>query len=119
RGGPLTPYAVPVKPGRPIWVEWRVPLCAPTESKMVVPLVSSMCQSATRAGGGGGGGGTEPGRTTAVGTEEAVALPAMLLAETVTSSVLPTSAEEGVYVGAVTPEIGLQLAPLESQRCHW
>jgi hypothetical protein len=43
----------------------------------------------------------------------------MLLAETVTSSVLPTSAEEGVYVVAVTPEIGLQLAPLESQRCHW
>src|SRR5439155_17382817 len=105
---------VPVKPGRPVCVEWSVPLCAPTESNIVLPVVSSMCQSATRPGGG-----AEPGTTTAVGAEEAVALPAMLLAVTVTSIVLPTSVEVSVYDVDVAPPIGLQLAPLESHRCHW
>jgi hypothetical protein len=38
---------------------------------------------------------------------------------TLTAIVPPTSAEVSVYVVVVAPAIGLQLAPLESQRCHW
>jgi len=53
------------------------------------------------------------------GADEAVALPAMLLAVTVTSTVPPTSSAVSVYDVVVAPAIGLQLAPLESQRCHW
>ena len=79
-----------MKPARPVWVEWRVPLWLPTESNMVEPVVSSMCQSATRAGG------RDAGTTTAVGGEEAVALPPMLLAVTDTSTLLPTSAAVSV-----------------------
>jgi hypothetical protein len=48
-----------------------------------------------------------------------VALPAVLLAVTVTSTVLPTSVEISLYEVVVAPAIGLQLPPLEPQRCHW
>jgi hypothetical protein len=69
-----------------------------------------MCHSATTPGSA---------RTGAVGAEEAAALFAMLLAVIVISTVLPTSVEVGVYDVVVAPAIGLQLAPLEPQRCHW
>ena len=106
----MKPYALPAKPGSPIWVECRTPLWLPTESNIVVPDVSSMCHRATTPGSG---------RTGAVGADEAAALSAMLLAVIVTSTVLPTSVEVGVYVVVVAPAIALQLAPLEPQRCHW
>jgi len=79
---------------------------------MVVPVVSSMCQRATSPGSGAD-------MTAAVGAEEAMALPAMLLAVTVNLRVLPTSVEVDVYVVAVAPLIALQLPPVESQLCHW
>ena len=78
---------------------------------MVLPEVSSMCQSATST--------ARDDVTTAVGAELAVALPAMLLAVTATSIVLPTSVEVSVYVVDVAPPIGLQLAPVDLHRSHW
>jgi hypothetical protein len=71
-----------------------------------------MCQSATSPAGTGD-------TTTAVGAEETVALPTMLLAVTATSILLPTSVEASVYELDAAPAIGPQLAPAESQRCHW
>src|SRR3989442_11710152 len=43
---PLKPNAVPRYPGCPSVTECRVPVWFPTESCIVVPEVSSMCQSA-------------------------------------------------------------------------
>jgi hypothetical protein len=56
---------------------------------------------------------------TTVGTEDAVADPAVLLAVRETRRVWPTSAETRTYVEADAPEIGEHAAPLVSQRCHW
>jgi hypothetical protein len=57
--------------------------------------------------------------TNAVGAEGALALPPLFVALTTTMSVCPTSALAAVYVVAVAPEMLLQFAPVESQRCHW
>lgn len=57
--------------------------------------------------------------TGAVGADGAVMLPGALVAVTATISVLLASASVAVYPVEVAPAIGLQLAPFESQRCHW
>jgi hypothetical protein len=57
--------------------------------------------------------------TIAVWEEGALALPAAFDAWTTTVSVPPTSALTTEYVVLVAPAIGLQLPPVESQRCHW
>jgi hypothetical protein len=59
------------------------------------------------------------GWTTGVGDDVAGALPALFDAVTTTSSVPATSALATVYVGAVATAMSAQLAPFESQRCHW
>jgi hypothetical protein len=56
------------------------------ESNMVVPVLSSMCQSAA----------ADANTTTADEPEEAVEAPATFLAVTVTWSLLPTSVDVGV-----------------------
>ena len=57
--------------------------------------------------------------TTAVAFEETgPAEPEPLLPVTATTSVEPISAGASWYVDEVAPRIGLQLAPLLSQRCH-
>ena len=63
--------------------------------------------------------GTPAQLTTAVGSETAVVVPAALLAVTATRTVEPTSAPPSVYVAAVAPGTSTQVAPAESQRCHW
>src|SRR5436190_22950369 len=51
--------------------------------------------------------------------EVAVVVSAALLALITTRSVLSTSAPTSWYVAAVAPAMSAQLAPCESQRCHW
>ena len=57
--------------------------------------------------------------TAVVGAEVAAAEPPSLRAVTTTRNSRPTSAPVAVYVLLVAPEIGWQLPPLASQRCHW
>jgi hypothetical protein len=59
------------------------------------------------------------GATFAVGADVAVAKPTVFVAVTATTSVEPTSALVSLYVVAVAPATGMQLAPLESQLDHW
>jgi hypothetical protein len=55
--------------------------------------------------------------TVEVGAETAVALPALFVAVTATTSVAPTSAGVTAYVDEVAPEIGVH-APEPSHRRH-
>jgi hypothetical protein len=79
---------------------------------MTVPLVSSMCHSATRPVC------VELGWTIAVALDVAAAEPAELLAVTATRRVPPTSAATTTYVGLVAPAMSPHPAPVESQRRH-
>ncbi len=56
--------------------------------------------------------------TTAVGSEFAVAEPAVFVAVTATRSVWPTSADASVYAAVVAPAIAVQAPPPLSQRCQ-
>ena len=65
-------------------------------------------------------GGLVAGCTTPVAAEKTgPAEPELLLALTATTIVEPTSADASRYVEEAAPRIGLQLAPLLSQRSHW
>jgi hypothetical protein len=68
-----------------------------------------------------GGGGGEDGAfaTVAVAAETASVVPPELLAATVTRSVLPASADTGVYDEPVAPLTSAQALPDVSQRFHW
>src|SRR5581483_3993003 len=61
--------------------------------------------------------GTE--RSSVVGADVALPEPPGLLAGTTTTTVPPTSAACSTYVWPVAPLMFVQLAPLESHRCHW
>ena len=81
----------------------------PTESCIVVPEVSSMCQSAASP---------LAACTTAVGADVAVPFGGTpLAAVTTTRRVPPASALLSAYVVVVTP-VDAQLAPVASQRCQ-
>ena len=58
------------------------------------------------------------GATTAVAAEIALLEPFAFLAVTLKRIVLPTSPEVSSYVRLVAPEMALQLAPFELQRCQ-
>ena len=57
--------------------------------------------------------------TTAVAFEFALVEPLAFIAVTMTRSVDPRSPMSTSRVVPVSPEIGLQLEPVESQRSHW
>ena len=58
------------------------------------------------------------GTTAAVGADDALVDPAESVAVTATTSVLPTSAAEAVYVAAVADAMSLQPAPVASHARH-
>ncbi len=84
---------------------------------MTVPVVSSMCHSATTPAGGGLGADC----TTAVAFDVPDALPAPFVPVTTTRRVAPASAVTTVYVAAcaAVPAMFAHAAPDASQRCHW
>jgi hypothetical protein len=63
--------------------------------------------------------GLTPEPTAAVGAEDALVDPTVLLAVTLTSTRAPTADEGRTNVVAVAPETGEHDAPLASQLFHW
>jgi hypothetical protein len=57
--------------------------------------------------------------TMAEAAEAAPAEPAGLVAVTIVRIFEPTSADANTYDDPVAPDTEAQLAPAESQRCHW
>jgi hypothetical protein len=64
-------------------------------------------------------GGERFGCTTLLGADAAVVCPAVFVAVTDTSTVLPTSPLVSVYEADVADPISEQFSPPESQRRHW
>ena len=95
-----------------------VPLHAPAEAVSVVfsCAVPVMVGALVFDGGVTTG---EAAVTVAVCAEAALALPALLVAVTLTRIVLPTSSLVSVYVEAAAGMMSTQFAPDVSQRLHW